>query len=638
MRHPALILLILLSHALCFAQRAYNKHLNPDSVGAQQARIDSLNDIAHDIFLTYPDSAHKIAGNALILAEKLNYPFGKGRSFLNLGVIYWSQSYYPISLFYLKSALPFLSKKHPVYLSDAYRALGRTYADLKSYKIALADLDTSAYYAGTNRGALAEVYSERSYVYCALNNFDAAIGAARYSLKLNKGVGALPHIAVLYGRLATIYLNKKQYAAALAYDDTTYRMSLKVHNRRLRAYTYAEYAMANNGIGKYDNAISFAKKGIALSDSIGVMDAEAKAYTGLITSYELKKDLKNALNVQKEYIIKRDSLSAGAKLKTVTLVQNYYDLNSKMNHIALMEVRDKDNKAKIQSQHVLIVILALSILVLSVILSGTYYFYRQKELLSTKLQQQHKVLIDQKQLIEDQAVNLQTVNNLKDKLLAVIGHDLRTPVANLTNIIEMFEGGYLTPEEVHDLMKDINPIVKGAELTLSNLVEWAGSQIRGCNVELSNVDIFLLGVEMEQTFVHALQLKNIEFINQAFPGQRVTADENHLKVILRNLVSNAIKFTSKKGRIKLAAVIENNELVISVEDSGKGMTAEEINKLFCIDTHFSYTGTSGEKGTGIGLLLCKELVELNGGKLKVKSVVGKGSTFYFNLPLINAYV
>ncbi|MDB5130524.1 MAG: cph1 6, partial [Mucilaginibacter sp.] len=130
---------------------------------------------------------------------------------------------------------------------------------------------------------------------------------------------------------------------------------------------------------------------------------------------------------------------------------------------------------------------------------------------------------------------------------------------------------------------------------------------------------------------------NIEFVNRAFPGQAVLADENHIKVVLRNLISNAIKFTAENGSITLTTIIENNGLVISVKDNGKGMTPDEVTNLFYINTHFSHSGTSGEKGAGIGLLLCKELVELNGGKLGVKSTLGKGSTFYFNLPLIKAY-
>jgi len=567
----------------------------------------------------------------------LNYSFGKGRSFLNLGAIYWSQSYYPISIFYLKSALTYLPKDKPLYLSDAYRALGRTYADLRNYKQAFADLDSALYFAGENAGAQAEVYSERAYIYNLTGNYNKAMAFVKYSLKLNRLAKAGNHIAVLYGRMATICLAEKNYKAALAYNDTAAKMSIKIRNRRLLAYTYVDYASICNGLGEYDKAVVYAQKGIALADSIGVMDAETKAFNALVNTYWLKHDFLKALETQKRFIAVKDSLTNIAKLKTVTLVQNYYELNSKINGLSVMAVNATINKAKIRSQHVIIRLLLFSLFILIAILTGTYYFYKQKKILSNKLQLQHKELLDQKKLIEEQSANLQNVNDLKDKLFAVIGHDLRSPVGNLSNIIEMFEEGYLSPGEVHDLMRNINPIIKGVELTLSNLIEWAGSQIKGKNITLSNVDIFLMGVEMEQTFIHALQVKSIEFINNAYPGQGAVADENHIKVILRNLISNAIKFTPDKGSIKLSTTIANNELIVSVTDNGKGMSTVEMDKLFFLNTHFSHSGTSGEKGTGIGLLLCRELVELNGGRLRVNSRIGKGSTFYFNLPLAKTY-
>ena len=637
MRYFLAILFFSLVYKFSYAQTDLQKNTKPGPSISVQADIDRLNSTAHTIFLEFPDSAHKIAANALLLSEKSDYAFGKGRSFLNLGVIYWSQSYYPVSLFYLKSAITNLPANKRLYLSDAYKALGRTYADLREYKPALKNLDTALYFAGKDVERLAEVYNEQAYVYYNQENYGKAMELTRYSLKLDRRINAGPSIAVLYGHLSSIYQRQLAFNAALACADTAYSMSLKIHNRRLRAYIYVDYARINNKLGKFDDAINYAQKAIALSDSIGVMDAETRAYEALVNSFQQKNDLATALRYQRKYISVADSLNTSNKLKTITLVQNYYELNSKIKGISSMRVNDRINKAKIKSQYLLIVVLLLTLTVLTAILSATYYFYKQKKVLSSKLQYQHQALLEQKQLIEAQTVNLQTVNSLKDKLLAVIGHDLRAPVGNLSNIVEMFETGYLTPEEVQDLMKNINPVVKGAELTLLNLVEWAGSQIRGRNIQSSNVDIFLLGVEMEQTFVHALQLKNIGFINRAYPGQRVLGDENHLKVILRNLISNAIKFTNNKGSIKLSTVIENNELIISIEDSGKGMTNDEMDKLFFFNTHFSNSGTSGEKGTGIGLLLCKELVELNGGKLKIKSTLGKGSVFYFNLPLTKAF-
>jgi signal transduction histidine kinase len=636
MRCFILLLSSLLIYKLSVAQKAAYASLNDST--AEYSIIDNLNNAAHNIYLTTPDSAHKLAERALILSQKSNYAAGKGRSFYNIGLIYWSQSRYTVSLFYLNSAINYLPASNPFDLSDCYNALGRTYADLASYKKALASLNKSLNLAGKDKGRLAEAYSERSYVYCATKNYDKAVQEAKYALKLNGEINATGNIAVLYARLGSIYRFKKDYAAALKYDSNSLIMSKITLNRRLRARLYTEYALLYNELHKYDTAITYAKMGIDLADSIGVIDAVTDGYKALVNSYELKNDLKNALAYQKKYDAIGDSVKVSAKLKTIELVQDYYSLNSKLNDIKLLEINARENKAKIKAQTRLILMLSVSLAVLISLLFVTFYLYKHKKLLSSKLKIQHNSLLDQNKLIEVQAVNLKSVNNLKDKLLAVIGHDLRTPVANMSNIIEMFNDGYLDAAEVSELMKEIGPIMKGAELTLLNLTEWAGSQIKGRNVNSTKIDVFLLGVEMEQTFIHQLQLKNIEFNNHAYAGQSVLADENHIKVILRNLVSNAIKFTDNKGSITLATQIEGSSIIISVTDTGKGMDANEIEKLFSINTHFSHSGTSGERGTGIGLLLCKELVELNDGKLSVSSWVGKGSKFYFNLPLVGAYV
>lgn len=637
MRGFILILPIIFVSKLFAVQTAANSQPAINNIQATYAEIDRLNNTAYDIYLNSPDSARKIAEKALLLSQKCNYGIGKGRSFYNIGMVYWSQSYYTIGLFYLNSAITSLPANKPLYLSDAYNALGRTYADLGNYSQALIALNKSLGYAGNDVGRLAEVFSEKSYVYCALKNYHKAIADAEYALKLNKKINETGNIAVLYARLGGIYKSMKDYRNALYHDNIAFNMSTQTLNKRLRAKVLIEYAAINNELEKYDSAIGYAKKGISLADSIGLVDAQADGYQIIANSLEQKNNLKEAIGYQKVYAQIRDSVFKSSRLKTIQLIQNYHILNAKLNDIRLMEIADGENKAKIKAQTKLILILSTSLVILISVLCITWYLYKQKKVLSQKLENQHKALLDQKKVIEVQTANLQSVNGLKDKLLAVIGHDLRTPVANMSNIIEMFNDGYLTANEVSELMREIGPIIKGAELTLSNLTEWAGSQIKGKTVNSTRVDIFLLGVEMEQTFVHHLHLKNIEFTNHAFAGQSVQADENHIKVILRNLVSNAIKFTDNNGSIVLATKVDYNSLIVSVTDTGKGMNRDEIEKLFSISTHFSHSGTSGESGTGIGLLLCKELVELNGGKLSVTSATGKGSCFYFSLPLVGAY-
>jgi signal transduction histidine kinase len=628
-----LVLVLLIQNAVFADSTTSSK----DTTYAVQKTVDYLNDVAYGLYLNAPDSARAVAEKALLLAEKSEYKAGVGRSFLNIGHVYWSQSYYPMALIFLNKALINLPKAKPLLLADCYELKGRTYAEIGNYKDALNNLTTAEKFAGNNKDELAEVHSERSYVYMLLKNYDRAIDEAKQSLTLNNIAKDYKNTAVIYGRLGSIYIFTKKYNAALAYSDTAYQMSQKVGNNRLRAKTLVGYATIYNLLHNYDKAIPYAKKGAALADSIGVMNALSTAYQEMVTSYEQKGDLKAAMAYQKKYIAIKDMLSTFYRTKNAQLIQGYFDLDNRLDTIADFERNAKQIKARMQLQRIIIISLSMSLLAVVTLLLITYYFYKQKKELSDELGRKNSALLEHKKLIEAQTENLQLISKIKDKLLAVIGHDLRTPLANLRNMVEMFEADYISADEIHWLMKDINPLVKGAELTLSNLMEWAGSQIKGQRVNSTRLDIFLLGVEMEQTFNHALHRKNIEFLNQATAGQSVMADENHIKVVLRNLISNAIKFTDAKGSIKLNSTYKENKVIISVQDTGKGMTADEVNKLFYPQTHFSQPGTLGENGTGIGLLLCKELVELNGGKIWINSRPGKGSTFFFSLPLNAEY-
>jgi len=620
--------------SICFAQSA---SLYSSAKTKQEKSIDQLNNIAYDIYLHAPDSARVVAEKALLLSEKAKYQSGIGHSFLNIGHIYWSQSYYPVALFYLNKALIYLPKNEPLAISNCYNIIGRTYTDLRNYKEAMTNLDKSEQFAGNDPGSLAEVYSERSLVYKRIGKYDEAIVNVHKALKLDSVAHAAGNAAILYGRLTGIYKLKKEYKTALAYSDTAFKLSYATHNKRLRAATYVDCGSIYYHLKDYDKAIVYANKGGNLADSIGVVDAIFSAYQILINTYEEKNDLKQVVIYQKRFSAMQDSLSRFNEKKNAELIQSYFVLNSRIGAMAADEHNSADMKTKMKWQNTVITTLSLSLIGVIAMLSVTYYFYRQKKLAGQRLNLQNEALTSQKQVIEAQTANLETLGNIKNKLLAVIAHDLRTPLANLRNIADMFETDYLSTEEVRWLMKDINPMVKGAELTLSNLLEWAGNQMKGQSISLAQLDIFLLGVEMEQTFTHTLQKKGIGFVNQASPGKSVLADENHIKVVLRNLMSNAIKFTDNNGSITLASEYDDNKVVISVEDTGKGMSEEEIEKLFSAQTHFSQRATSGENGLGIGLMLCKELVELNGGKLWVTSKPGKGSTFYFSLPLNAEY-
>lgn len=626
------VLLMMMIYSASYAQKGNAKTI-PADTNSLRIYIDKLNKDADELYVRCPDSARKTAEQALLLSEKIKYNKGIGESFLSLGHVYWSQSYYPISLFYLKSALTYIPKNENILLASCYNAIGRTYMELKNFKEAERNIELSGKYVDHDILLQGKNYSEQALLYTRTKDYDKALTASLKALAFDRTVKDNGEINIIYTRLGSIYKFKNQMSKAAAYNDSAFRMSFKTGNKRLRAKMYIEYADVYNQLKRYDQAIAFAQKGVVLSDSIGLMDGISGAYRAMMFAFEQKRDLGNALIYQKKYSQALDKLNTADKIRNAELIQNYFALNARLNEIAVMEQKAREDKARISFQNFIIITLIISLLVVLLALYITWYNYKQKKQLSNKLRRQHEALLVQKDLIEGQSANLAAVNKLKDKLLAVIGHDLRTPFANLRNIIGLFEDNSLDLEDMHGLMRKMEPVIKGGELTLNNLLEWAGSQIRGINVSPAAIDINLIGDEMTQTYNYQLLQKNIKFQNVAITGHCVKADEKHIKVVIGNLISNAIKFTDDNGTITLSSTVANTDLVISINDTGKGIAGDQLTKLFNLNSHFTQSGTMGEVGTGIGLFLCKELVEFNGGRLWVTSVLNQGSTFSFSLPL-----
>jgi PAS domain S-box-containing protein len=230
---------------------------------------------------------------------------------------------------------------------------------------------------------------------------------------------------------------------------------------------------------------------------------------------------------------------------------------------------------------------------------------------------------------------LKDLNATKDKFFSIIAHDLKNPFNNIIGFSE------LLVEEVHE--NDIVAIEKYADMIytasnqtfrlLENLLDWANSH-RGYMVfspePLSLSEIALEITENQKEFAVK---KNITLRNDITEDLAILADRNMLISILRNLISNAIKFTPRNGEIVLSAIRKNGFLEVSVKDNGMGMSEKIRNNLFKIDVNQSTKGTEDEKGTGLGLILCSEFVQKHGGKIWVESELGKGSNFKFTLPL-----
>ena len=239
------------------------------------------------------------------------------------------------------------------------------------------------------------------------------------------------------------------------------------------------------------------------------------------------------------------------------------------------------------------------------------------------------------QEIKHKNEELQKLNFERDKFLAIIAHDLRGPLGSMKGMTEMMadESYEFTELEIKEMTHDLNRSACNTFNLLENLLEW--SQMDRGLTEFKSQKLGLINMVTDCINVVAEQArgKGIALTVDIATGHEVLADKNMLQTVIRNLLSNAIKFTPNGGRVAISAEpAENNGVVISVKDTGIGMSDQMRNNLFSIGANTKRPGTNGEKSTGLGLLLCKEFVELNGGKIRVESEQNHGTVFSFTIP------
>ena len=230
---------------------------------------------------------------------------------------------------------------------------------------------------------------------------------------------------------------------------------------------------------------------------------------------------------------------------------------------------------------------------------------------------------------------LRQANAAKDRFFSIIAHDLKNPFQAISGFTDLLNSEYddFTDEEKRMFIQNIKIASDSAYKLLQNLLEWSRAQTGRIPFIPDFVDLSILANETIQLLKTQADSKNIKIHSSIMFNTKVYADENMVKTILRNLISNAIKFTNKNGIVNVFANIDKNKIFIHIKDNGVGISKEDIDKLFRIENIYKTNGTENEEGTGLGLVICKEMVMKNGGIIFVESGIEKGSEFIFSLPL-----
>ena len=292
--------------------------------------------------------------------------------------------------------------------------------------------------------------------------------------------------------------------------------------------------------------------------------------------------------------------------------------------------------------HILPVGSAIEMILLSLALGYRYALLKKEKI---ALQEAQLQLINEQNTLLEQKVNertqelqkalqqLKDSNRVKDKLLSIVSHDLRSPLNNLSGFLELGEKKNFTVEQVQLFLQMLRRNIKHISKTITNLLDWSLTQTNSIETRLSRVALAPLTYQVMDTYQFSADQKDIRLEKSISEETAVLADGHQLDVILRNLVDNAIKFTPRGGVVTVGCRPGVGQAEIYVADNGTGMLQEDADKLLHKNGLYTTGGTANEKGTGLGLQLCKEFVANNGGVLQIKTVVGTGTEFYFSLPL-----
>lgn len=533
-----------------------------------------------------------------------------------LGKLYFLQGKQVQALEHFRDALSLFERSNnPVDLGYMHRHIGLCYVKLMDFEEGLYHYNKSLSFFEQTTDTLSIIEST-----LFIGNLSKSMGLVEKSRaflekaeQTSQQLGDSSMLDVIYGGLARIMAEEQELEEAIQLSKKGLALSRKYKRDAAEAELLTLLAKLYTTSGILDSAEVYAGVVLHLSQGKLLLFEEEDAWLALTEIYERKGDYQQAFAAQQSYLAIHDSIYKRD-------VQNILKEEQVRQDVKAFEVEKEAASLRaelLSSQNRLY--LALAFALFSILLLGGYLFFQLRKT---------------KQSLEAKNQQLIELNATKDKFFGIIAHDIRSPILALENVGTQMDY-YLKKgktDKLQRLSTRIDSTAKRLTSLLDNLLNWALLQQ---GVIPNHPDAISLNEVVDQNlemFQMSANLKDIDLENQLTEEITVLADSSALNTILRNLISNAIKFTPKGGKVHINALTEQQNVLIRVQDSGVGMNEHQIKSIFALNSK-SKRGTEGERGTGLGLILCKELVQLNKGEISVKSQPQKGSDFNFTLPL-----
>lgn len=619
MRFLYLISLLLIFPHSSFAQ----KNHSDDST-----LLDQLNTKAFSLYLTHSDTALEIGKEALELATKSGNILQQGRAHLALSKAYWAKANFMLSTDYGFRALKIFESTGPAnYLILTYIGLGRTLTELGNHIRGKEFIQQAIRQSKQIQDSLllAEGYRELSFFFTEAKKYDSAIYYADLGISYFKKHNNYIDLSISYGRKSRIYFILKDFEKSREFAYLGMPLDSMTGNRRAFSISKFLAAQAEQQFGNRKAAIRLVKGSIRISEEINNQQWLIRGHELLANLYKEEGNLLKA-NEELEQVSKyKESFFNIEKSGQAQEMQALYELDSKEKTIRLLENENKLKQQQFTNQKLYVAILIISIFLLVAVI---FFLIRLRGI----QEKANRNLSAQKEEIKRQAQNLHELNQLKTKLFSVISHDLRGPISSLRALLGLLANKSMTPEEFVTLSDKLKTNIDSTHQTLENLLNWCLTQMEGIKTETRQV-VLATSIDQACTLLNDMaHAKNIT-CNKDFSENAIAlVDPNQLQIILRNLFHNAIKFSKSGTTVNLSVKPSDTFWRISINDTGVGMSKEEINTILNTNDHFSKFGTQQEKGTGLGLMLSKEFIRLNHGRIEIESEVGKGTSISVYLP------
>lgn len=624
--------------------------------------INRLNDLADAVRFYSADSLLQLSKQAIAYSMTSEYVYGETMGLLNLGTYYSDKGDTKNGIINFKKALELAkSIAHASLIVETQNQLAGEYAYKGDYANALngyleaLELATASenqrmvsilneniatlyisqkdydqaldYYKKVKRAdeligdeiLIAQTSSNIASLYADMGKLDYAMFNANSSITVFEKHHLMDWIAYAYEVKGKIYLREKKYEWALFWYKQSEMIHHKIVDHRGEIDLLHGMAEAHLGLKRDSTSQRYAQKAFQLAESISSTEGKQKSANTLYKISKQRKNHEDALAYHEIYQGLSDTLALIENQQSLTL------LKTNLQHDKQKRVLILENEKQLAKQRSY-VNAAVAILLLFVIV--TFLVKRNEKVqkrLNEKLKAQTEGLVEQEK-------ELKEINETKDKLFSIVAHDLRGPIGAFQGLLKLFNQGEIGQEEFMDFIPKLGNDIDHISFTLNNLLSWGQNQMNGLVTKPEIISLDNLVKDNINLLAESATKKSIKLSSNLSRNTLAWSDGNQIDIVIRNLISNAIKFTPTNGMITITSREESNHWEISVRDTGIGIEKEVLDNLFCDKNNHSTYGTDNEKGTGLGLTLCKEMVEKNKGTIWVESIVNRGTTFYFTVP------